>query len=193
MQRDYFVLMRARSQQHPLLAWDQDYLSFLKPRRIELHEPVKLKLGEPVPPKPLMVDHHSLPAPVVSPRLKEMLAPLELHGVQWIPADVRVDDGDVRRYWLMHMWRQIRCMDRGRSDFAAPPSGLFLLSLDRLVLDEAVLGAIPLQERLVFLLEEDTVHLFHRSVVDRVMSLTPPPEGLRFIPVPDWNDSASFR
>jgi hypothetical protein len=30
-------------------------------------------------------------------------------------------------------------------------------------------------------------------VVDRVMGLTPPPEGVRFVPVPDWNDSAGFR
>jgi hypothetical protein len=37
------------------------------------------------------------------------------------------------------------------------------------------------------------VYLFHRTVVDQVMSLIPPPEGLRFIPVPDWNDSAGFR
>ncbi|WP_246357170.1 imm11 family protein [Pyxidicoccus fallax] len=165
----------------------------MKAGPVEVREPVTLKLGEPVPPKPVMVDHHSLPAPVVSSRLKEALAPRDLHGVQWVPADVHVGEGDVRRYWLMHMWRQIRCMDRERSDFRAAPSGLFLLSLDRLVLDEAVLREIPLEQRLAFLLEEDTVHLFHRSVVDRVLSLTPPPEGLRFIPVEEWNDSAGFR
>jgi hypothetical protein len=156
-------------------------------------EAVKLKLGEPVPPKPIMVDHHALPEPVVSSRIQEALEPLQLHGVQWVPADVQAQEGDVRRYWLMHMWREIRCMDRRASVFKAAPSGQFLLSLDKLVLDEAVLRELPLQERLAFLLEEDTVHLFHRVVVDRVLSLQPPPEGLRFIPVSAWSDSAGFR
>ena len=184
MQHEYFVLLRTRSQQHPLLAWDQSASSFRKGRPVQGVEPVKLKLGEPVPPQPVMVDHHSLPEPVVSPRLKEALASLQLHGVQWVPADVHVRENDVRRYWLMHMWRELRCMDRKRSVFKAAPSGLFLSSLDRLVLDEALLRAIPLRERLVFLLEEDTIHLFHHSVVERVLSLQPAPEGLRFIPCP---------
>jgi hypothetical protein len=61
------------------------------------------------------------------------------------------------------------------------------------VLDEDVLREISLHERLAFRLKEAVVHVFHRTVVDRVMRLTPPPEGLRFIPVPDWNDSSGFR
>jgi hypothetical protein len=56
-----------------------------------------------------------------------------------------------------------------------------------------VLGALPLVERLVFRLAEQVVHVFHRSVVDQVLALTPPPEGLRFIPVADWSDSAGFK
>jgi len=61
------------------------------------------------------------------------------------------------------------------------------------VLDEDVLREISLHERLAFRLKEAVVHVFHRTVVDRVMRLTPPPDGLRFIPVPDWNDSSGFR
>ncbi|NMO16267.1 hypothetical protein HPC49_10445 [Pyxidicoccus fallax] len=192
MQTDYFVLMRARSQQHPLLAWDQDSLPFLKSRAVEVREPVQLKLGEPVPSKPIMVDHHSLPAPVVSRRLMEALAQLELPGVQWVPADVHVGE-TVLRYWLVHMWRRISCVDRARSVLSLDEDDGGVLGIDKLVLDEDVLGAVPLEERLAFRLEEAVVHLFHRSVVDRAMSLTPPPVGLRFIPVSDWNDSAGFR
>jgi len=123
MQDDYCVLMRARSQQHPLLTWDQEYLHFLKPAPVVVHEPVKLKLGEPIPPRPVMVDHHSLPAPVVSTRVKEALEDVDLHGAQLVPADVQVGDF-VLRYWLVHMWRSIRCMDRNRSIFEASRSGL---------------------------------------------------------------------
>ncbi|WP_426751731.1 imm11 family protein [Myxococcus sp. Y35] len=192
MQNEYFVLMRERSQLHPLLTWDQEYLQFLKPAPVEVLEPVKLKLGEPVPPRPIMVDHHSLPSPVVSPRLKEALEAADLPGVQFVPADVQAGDA-VLRYWLVHMWRTIPCMDRQRSVFEETEVGQVLLSLDKLVLDEAVLREVPLHERRAFMLEEDTVHLFHQTVVERVLALTPPPEGLRFIPVAEWGDSSAFR
>lgn len=192
MQADYFVLGRARSQHHPLLAWDQSSLAFRKGTPVPITEPIKLTLGEPVPPQPVMVDHHSLPQPVVSPRLKNVLEQMQLHGVQLVPADVRAGD-IVLRYWLLHFWHRIGCMDRERSQFTLSPSGRVLLSLDRLVLDENVLGDVPLPKRLAFRLAGAGVHLVHRAVVDRVMGLTPPPEGLRFIPVPEWNDSAGFR
>ncbi|MFP2928529.1 imm11 family protein [Pyxidicoccus sp. 3LG] len=192
MQHEYFVLLRARSQQHPLLAWNQSYSAFLKGRPVEVLEPVKLKLGAPVLPKPVMVDHHSLPSPpVVSSRLKDVLEAAQLPGVQFVPADVQVGD-EVLRYWLLHMWRRITCVDRERSVLTLYPNG-DVLDIGRLVLDEQVLRELPLQQRLAFELEEDIVHIFHRTVVDRVMSLTPPPEGLRFVPVPEWNDSAGFR
>jgi hypothetical protein len=140
-----------------------------------------------------MVDHHSLPEPVVSTRLKDVLEPLNLYGVQIVPADVRMRDDTTLRYWLLHLWHEIPCMDRKRSVFKPSSDGVFLLSLDRLVLDEQVLKDIPLEKRLVFLLEEDTVHLFHGSVVERIMALQPPPEGLRFVPVEQWGDASAFR
>ncbi|MFP2928530.1 imm11 family protein [Pyxidicoccus sp. 3LG] len=192
MQSEYFVLLRARSQQHPLLSWGQSYRAFLKGRPVEVLEPVKLKLGEPVPPRPVMADHHSLPSPVVSSRLKDTLEVARLPGVQFVPADIQVGD-EVLRYWLVHMWRRIACVDRERSVLTLYPTDGSIMDIDRLVLDENVLREIPLQERLAFRLQEDVVHLFHSTVVERVMSLTPPPEGLRFVPVPEWNDSAGFR
>ncbi|WP_371877643.1 imm11 family protein [Pyxidicoccus parkwayensis] len=184
--------MRGRSQEHPLLTWDESASPFRKGRPVQRSEPVRLRLGEPVPPKPRMVDHHILPAPVVSSRLKDCMEPPELQGVQWLAADVRVGDS-VLRYWLLHMWRRLACVDRERSVIECSDSGLTVLGIDKLVLNERVLREVPLQERLAFRLEEAVVHVFHRSVVERVMSLTPPPEGLRFIPVPEWNDSAGFR
>ncbi|NTX09042.1 imm11 family protein [Myxococcus sp. CA040A] len=192
MQREYFVLKRARSQEHPLLAWAQSAAAFRKGGKVAEDVPVQLRIGEPEPSKPLMVDHHSLPAPVVSPRLKTVLESAKLEGVQFVPADVHVRDS-VLRYWLVHMWRRIACMDPERSVYERSPSGAALMGLDRLVLDESVLGDIPLEERLAFRLDEAVVHLFHRSVVEQVLSMSPPPEGLRFIPVEEWNDSSAFR
>lgn len=192
MQDEYYVIERAGPNTYPLLGWDQSAGMFRKGKPVTVTEPVRLRLAEPVPPAPVMVDHHSLPEPVVSTRVQEVLAPLRIHGVQLVPADVRVG-GDALRYWLLHIHNRVACLDRTQSVFKLSRSGLLLLSLDALVLDEEVIAGIPLEQRLVFVLAESTsVHLFHRTVVDRVMSLTPPPEGLRFIPVSDWNDSAGF-
>lgn len=192
MQCDYFVIERAGPNTYPLLGWDQSASAFRKGRPVSVAEPIQLRLAEPVPPTPLMVDHHSLPQPVVSHRLKEVLAALDLRGVQLVPADVRVGEA-VLRYWLVHMWRRIPCVDRARSQLNADEDDGDVLGIDKLVLDEDMLNRMPLEERRAFRLAECVVHVFHRTVVDRVMNLTPSPEGLRFIPVPDWSDSSGFR
>lgn len=192
MQRDYFVMERAGPNTYPLLGWDQSALVFRKGKPVSVSEPVRLRLAEPVPPTPVMVDHHSLPAPVVSRRLMEVLAQFELPGVQLFPADVRVGEA-VLRYWLVHMWRRIPCVDRARSQLNVDEDDGDVLGIDKLALDETVLNGMPLDERRAFRLAECVAHVFHRSVVDRVMGLTPPPAGLRFIPVPNWNDSSGFR
>ena len=192
MQGEYYVIERAGPNTYPLLGWDQSAGMFRKGKPVTVTEPVRLRLAEPVTPAPVMVDHHSLPEPVVSTRVQEVLAPLRLHGVQLVPADVRVGD-DALRYWLLHVHNRVACLDRTRSVFKLSRSGLLLLSLNALVLDEEVLAGIPLEQRLVFVLAESTsVHLFHRTVVEQVMSLAPPPAGMCFIPVPEWNDSAGF-
>ncbi|MBZ4416008.1 hypothetical protein [Myxococcus sp. RHSTA-1-4] len=47
-----------------------------------------------------------------------------------------------------------------------------MLGIDKLVLDEKVLGEIPLEQRLVFVLAESTsTYLFCQSVAERVLAL----------------------
>jgi hypothetical protein len=154
-------------------------------------EPLKLRLGAPVPRSPVMVDYHSLPDPVIATRLKEALELLKLHGVQLLPADVTVKSDDVRRYWLLRIHNEIACMDPQRSVCTYFDNGS-VLGIDKLVLDEQVLREIPLEQRLVFCLaESSSVSLFHQSIVDLMLALKP--EGLRFIRVDQWNDGAGFR
>src|SRR5690242_10150968 len=140
MQPDYFVLERAGPSNYPLLEWNQSASLFRKGKPVTIGEPVRLRLGEPVPRKPVMVDHHSLPGPVISTRLKEVLEPLNLLGVQLVPADVKVREGEVLRYWLVHVYNEIPCLDRQHSkcDFDESDGGV--LGINRLVLDEKVLG-----------------------------------------------------
>lgn len=191
MQTEYFVIMRAGPSSYPLLDWDELGLDFLRPAPVDATRPVQLKLGSPVPRNPVMVDYHSLPDPVVSERVKAVLEGLALHGVQFVPADVKVAPTDVRRYWLLHVFNWIACIDRQRSALSFYSDG-DVLGIDKLVLDEAVLGEFPLERRKVFALAESpATHLFHESVVERVLALQP--EGVRFLRVDQWNDSAGFR
>lgn len=191
MQSDYFVIMRSGPSSYPLLAWDEFRLGFARPAPVNPSPPVQLRLGTPVPRNPVMVDYHSLPEPVVSERLKDTLESLDLFGLQPVPADVKVTPEDVRRYWLLHVFNRIACIDRQHSKISLSPRGT-VLGIDKLVLDEAVLRDIPLERRRVFVLAESpSTHLFHQSVAEQVLALQP--EGLRFLRVDQWNDSAGFR
>lgn len=192
MQGDYFILERAPNNSHPLLGWAQSGSAFYKGTAVSITEPIRLRLNEPVPATPVMVDHHSLPEPVFSTRLHDVLEPLRLHRVQLVPADVQVKEGDVRRYWLLHVFNEIACLDRQRTvcDFYSNGD---VADIEKLVLHEETLRGLPLQERLVFILAEYTsLYLFHRSVVEQLRSLVPPPEGVRFVPVDAWNDAIGF-
>jgi hypothetical protein len=194
MQTDYFVIESAPNNNHPLLQWDELVWGFGRPEPVTISNPVRLRLGSPVPRNPVMVDHHSLPQPVFSARVVEVLAPLGLYGVQLVPADVTVKPGDVRRYWVLHVFNEIHCLDRQRSVCTFFPGREVVLSVERLVLDERVLEGIPLERRLLFVLAESTsTYVFHRSLVERLLALTPPPEGIWFVRADKWSDSAGFQ
>ena len=193
MQTDYFVIESAANSAHPLLQWDEEALEFRRPEPVVRSEPVRLVLGSPVPRNPMMVDHHSLPQPVFSARIKEALEPLGLHGVQFVPADVKVTPADVRRYWVLHVYNEIRCLDRQQSVCSFYSDG-DVLSIEKLVLDERVLGELPLERRRLFVLAETlSTYVVHHSLVERLLGLTPPPEGIRVVRVDRWNDSAGFQ
>jgi len=194
MQTEYFVIESAPNNNHPLLTMDEEVVGLGRPEPLVFSGPLQLRLGAPVPRAPVMVDHHSLPQPVFSARIVEALEPLGLYGVQFVPADVTVKQGAVLRYWVLHVFNEFQCLDRQRSIYEFFPGHEVALSLDKLVLDERVLQEVPLERRLLFVLAESTAtYVFHRSVVERVLALTPPPEGLRFIRVDRWNDSAGFQ
>ncbi|TQF12001.1 hypothetical protein FJV41_31230 [Myxococcus llanfairpwllgwyngyllgogerychwyrndrobwllllantysiliogogogochensis] len=192
MTADYCVVTRAGSDRFPLLEWDEDGSRFYRGEPVVVTAPIKLRLGHPVPHNPVMADYHSLPRPVVAPRVKDVLEPLNLRGVQLVPADVLVQGEDVRRYWLLHVYQRIACVDRRHSLLRIDEDDGDILGIQRLVLDGAALEAVPEESRLVFrLAESPSVHLFHRTVVDAVLALRP--EGLRFIPTARWNDAADFQ
>ncbi len=193
MQSDYYVIESATDGNHPLLDMD-DVVGLGRAEPLVVEQPLQLRLGLPVPHSPVMVDHHSLPQPVFSARIAQALEPMELYGVQLLPAAVKVKSDDVRRYWVLHVYNEIACVDRQRSMLSIDEEDGMVLGIEALVLEERVLEDIPLERRLLFVLAESTsTYVFHRSVVERVLALAPPVEGLRFIRVDMWNDSAGFQ
>jgi len=189
MNKDYFVIDRVGDNSHPLLEWDERSLDFNRGIPVANGRSVRLKLGDPVPRIPVMADYHSLPDPVVSSKIRDALAPMQLHKVQLIPAKVKTKDKTLD-YTLLHIYNEIAAVDRAATDADYSPMGS-LLDVRRLVLSEATLSGIPLNERLVFILAESTsTEVFHQSVRDTIMATNP--VGVRFHPISTWNSNSAF-
>ena len=190
--REYYVIERGGSNDYPLLEWDQKCGIFRKQKPVTVTEPIKLRLGAPVPEKPEMVDYHSLPEPVVGERVRSLLEPMNIYGTQLIPAHIPVED-KIYSYWLLHVYHRIACVDREKSVLEIDEDDGDILDIEQLVLDEKILKEIPLEERLIFVLKESTsTYLFHQSIKEAVMALIPPPQGLQFFRADQWGSSSVF-
>ncbi len=189
---EYYVIERAGGSEYPLLAWNQKSGAFYKSKPVPVTEPIKLRLGAPVPSSPVMADYHSLPEPVIGYKIVDVLDPLSIDGIQLVPADVEMPDGEKLRYWLIHVFNEIACVDLNKSICTIDEDDGDIMDIEHLVLDEQILSDIPLEKRLIFVLEESvSTYLFHESIMKAIMGVEP--VGCRFFRVASWNDSAGFR
>lgn len=63
--------------------------------------------------------------------------------------------------------------------------------IEKMILDEKILSAIPLKKRLIFRLGEHSgFELFHKSVVDTIMEQQP--EGIHCVKVEDYHTGSDF-
>ena len=155
---------------------------------------MKLRLRDPVSPTFELVDYHQLPDPVVSPKLANVLALLNIHGIQLVPAVVRNPSdpySELHEYFFIHVWNRIACLDKDNSDLECNRDGTRIFGIQKLVLDEKVLNGISLPKRLIFELEEKpSVLLIHASVKSAIESISP--KGVRFFKATDWNSDLAF-
>ena len=187
---DYYILVRSNNDNYPLLEWDQNSGMFRKWKPVTISDPINLRLGEPVPANPEMVDYHSLPKPVVSEKIKNILDPMEIYGIQPLPAKVKVNNDELD-YWFVHIFNKIACLDMAKSIYKTTKNSGRVIDITHLVLNEDVLEEIPLENRLVFVLSEYTaVYLYHETVKDAIMSVNP--VGLRFFRVDEWSTDIAF-
>ncbi|MFV0352950.1 MAG: hypothetical protein ACK5JF_11690, partial [Oscillospiraceae bacterium] len=77
-------------------------------------------------------------------------------------------------YYILHMYNKIKCMDWENSIWRKNRFNKEKASIDELVLDNAKLDEVPLEERLVFKVWEDSSYfLFHQSIVEKMLEIVP--------------------
>lgn len=195
LQDEYHVIERSNNNAYPLFAWDQPSGDTGLGKPSDIEHPVKFRLADSTSSKFEWVDYHSSPAPVVSQKIVDALVPLSIYGIQGIPAKVRNPDNndpytEAKDYWLLHVWNRIACLDRENSELDLYSDGE-IFGIEKLVLDEELLGAHDLTRRLIFeLAEKDSVLLVHQSVKETIESVNA--VGCRFFKVSEWYSDIVF-
>lgn len=189
-QFDYYKVARAGGSDIPLMAPMPNSPEYLyEDEYIENPEMMYYGFRNPVPLRPRLVDHHSAPDCIVSEKIYNVLAKMEIYELQLLPTTIVSREGEeYPGYYGLHIYNYIECVDKELSDCKFSGG---ILNAKKIVLDKKILGVRPLEERLIFRLEEDTGYkLFHKSIVDAIMAVNP--EGIRFIPIEEWTEAAFF-
>jgi len=194
LQDEYYVIESENNDNYPLFSWDQLSGDFGMGRPVEYKESVKFRLGDPLSPHFEWVDYHVAPEPIISKKIVDALMPLDLYGVQFVPAKVRNPKdpfSDAKDYWYMHVWNQIACLDREKSEIRTNKAGTRIFAIDKLILDEKILSLFELRKRLIFELTEKTpLLLVHQTIKDAIESVNP--KGCRFFKATDWRSDIVF-
>ena len=155
---------------------------------------IPFKFGEPMPNNLRLADLHGCAYKMVcSEIIKKALEEMNLKGVQFIPATIRDHtDKVIEGYYIIHIYNLIECMNMDISKWRSPRrTPEIIQSIDKLVLDNEKLDVIPLEDRLVFALKEHPLTtLYHRSVIDKILSVTP--TGVGVYCLADWDGSNPF-
>lgn len=190
---EYFFLSWDGLAKHPLLteAEDQSESVLLEEVAISPEEfPFMLEFMEPKPKKAEMVDYHSYSTShVINEKLKKILEDYNLPNVQFIPAEITTSKGErYDDYYIIHIYNLIQCVNKEESTFTTFEDGS-VKELNNLVLNNKLLDTIPLGERLVFAIGEQSIlSLFHISVVEKLLKAGA--EGMTVYRVSKWNKYA---
>ena len=186
---DYYLIGSDNTPYVPLLMADGGQSTMILHGRKPIHEldkPMELCFNPPVPAKPRMVDFHELPSSVFSKKIYDVLQPMNIYGLQLLPTIIRGKNGDYYEdYKVAYIYNRITCLDMEHSEYDIDEDDGEINNILRFFLDNEKLAKIPLEKRLVFLLEEDMPkRIYHKSVVDAIMSVNP--VGIYFHPIQEW-------
>jgi len=193
IQAEYYVLESENNDNYPLFSWDQKRGDYCTGKPAEFKDSIKMRLGDPLSSNFEYVDLHESPEFFISPQVADILAPLDVYGIQLAPAEVKNPKdpfAEIKKYCFLHIWNRIRCLDKESSELEHLKSGR-IFSIDKLILDEKILTMFELRKRLIFELTEDiSVVLFHESIKQVIMAINP--KGFRFIPAVEWYSDIVF-
>ena len=193
---EYYILERDDTPNAPLLDVDNDIdsmgTSFLYCNEmINVENPVYISFATPIPPKPKMVDFHLLGASfsVFSKRIYSELSKHIIKGLQLVPAIITNKQGEeYNDYWISNVYQTLAVFDQENTKYKRKSklTGDWL-DIEKIHLDKEILSRIPLEDRLVFVSEENgSFILFHKFVVDIIMSVKP--EGILPVLVEEWSE-----
>lgn len=193
---EYYLIDSDDTPSVPLLMPDkgQSTMMLLRREPIEpLEIPMELCFNPPVPAKPRMVDFHELPSSVFSRKIYDILQPMNIYGLQLLPATIRGKKEErYNDYWVAYVYNRIACLDMEHSQYEISRVNGKVKNIIKFYLDNKKLTEIPLEKRLVFLLEEDMPkRIYHKSIVDAIMSVNP--VGIRFYPIEEWYEGLQFK
>jgi hypothetical protein len=191
---EYYLIGSDNTPSVPLLMPDdnQDTMMLHGRKPIKpLEKPMELCFRPPVPRKPRMVDFHELPSPVFSQKICDILQPMNINGLQLLPAIIRGKDNNFfKDYWVAYIYNRIACLDMEHSQYSIDDDGKVDM-ITRFLIDNKKLSKTPLKKRLIFLLEEDMPkRIYHKSIVDAIMSVNP--VGIQFYPIQEWYEGIQF-
>ena len=170
---------------------DEDEIVIEEPISDQI-ELIEMKFWEPYPKKPVMVDFHDDGTiGVVSKKIYNVLSPLNIKGIQLIPATIfdPKNKNTYEDYYFLHIYNYLECLDKDKSIYTGSVDDIVIIK--KMVLDTNVLSETPLEDRLIFRLGEMFTHqLFHETVVEKIMASSP--RGLRFVKVEDFSMGSAF-
>jgi len=78
-------------------------------------------------------------------------------------------------------------LDEEKSEFDGKLSSGRWNGIEKMVVNQELMSAVPLEERLIYVGKESSAYVYyHKSIVDLVMSVNP--TGVRFISIEEWED-----
>jgi hypothetical protein len=191
----YFIHSRSGDRRYPLICRLGNY-----PRKDRLLlsdapiganiAPFRLGLQAPIPRRPLLADHHKMPGPVVSDKIKDAIEAIVAESSEFVPAQIEMPDG-IFPYWLIHSLRTSDVLDREHSKFHTTDFGS-IAWIDELFIDYAKLAEIKKEERMLFQLKgSSVVWLWHEDVVRAIQQTGA--TGISFSPAEGYSQDNIFR
>ena len=196
LSRVYYVHHRANDDDHPLAApLEHIRRAGALMRDVPIGSsvaPYRFKYGAMGSNTPKLADHHSYTSsPLVSDRIKNAIAPMNIKNLEFVPAQIEYKENVFPHFWLMHPLTELDVVDLSRSAIELDMDGDFI-GIQRMSLDGAKLDKIPLEDRLFFRLKHRaSLFMWHCSLVHAVMAVNP--SGIQFFDAEGYGQSMQFK